>query len=263
MNKRWLIAAAVVCFSVTGLVAQSVLFDFDSAPAGSTLPIYLTVNGITAHFSGDPAWYNYSIQSAGVMGFTPAGFAGNCIYPSSVYLCDLLISFDRALSDASIMYSPQELATDSSCTMRITAYYGSRFVATNTYSIPTDQPATWPTGTLSIATSQPFTNLVIHYDKVPATGGDYGVIFMADNLVVTPWSAPYARIDSVTATVQGHTIITGVCVPFGTVTITATATLAQQFNYLGSAVAGGDGSFQFEDPDAASFPTRFYRVTYP
>ena len=67
--------------------------------------------------------------------------------------------------------------------MRITAYLGTTFVGTNTYSIP--QPGTWPTGTLSFSSTQPFDNVVIHYDREPITGGDYGPIFMADNFLVT------------------------------------------------------------------------------
>jgi hypothetical protein len=180
--------ALLVLFTVGQVRAQTVLFDFDNAPLYSPLPINLTVGGITAHFSANPAYYNYSIQRADVLGFTPAGFAGYCVYPSTVYLCDLLISFDRPLTAVSIMYAPEEYATDSSCTMRITAYLGSTFVGTNTYQI--QQPGTWPTGILSITTSQPFDNVVIHYDQPPPTGGDYGPIFMADNLVVTPAAAP-------------------------------------------------------------------------
>ena len=80
------------------------------------------------------------------------------------------------------MYAPEEYDTDSSCTMRITAYLGATFVGTNTYRIPV--PGTWPTGTLSFSSTQPFDNVVIHYDAPPVTGGDYGPIFMADNLTV-------------------------------------------------------------------------------
>ena len=182
------VTAALGLF-VTNLRAQTLLFDFDNAPLHTPLPINLTVGGITAHFSANPVFYNYSIQRpADVIGFTPAGFAGYCISPNTIYPCDLLISFDRPMNAASIMYAPEEYATDSSCTMRITAYLGTTFVGTNTYQIP--EPGTWPTGILSITTVQPFDNVVIHYDQPPPTGGDYGPIFMADNLLVTPAAAP-------------------------------------------------------------------------
>jgi hypothetical protein len=179
--------------------AQSVLFDFDNAPLHSPLPLDLTVGGITAHFSANPGYYNYSIQRADVLGFTPVGFAGYCIYPSTIYLCDLLVSFSQPLTSASILYAPEEYATDSSCTMRITAYLGTSLVGTNTFSI--DPPGTWPTGTLAITTVQPFDNVVIHYDAPPPTGGDYGPIFMADNLLVTVASAtPTATPETPTPT---------------------------------------------------------------
>jgi hypothetical protein len=180
--------AVALCFCVGETKARNVLFDFDNAPLHAPLPIDLTVGGITAHFSASPVYYNYSIQRADVLGFTPVGFAGYCVYPSQVYACDLLISFDRAMTAASILYAPEEYATDSSCRMRITAYMGATFVGTATYTIPV--PGTWPTGTLAITTTQPFDNVVIHYDAPPPTGGDYGPIFMADNLNVTPAAAP-------------------------------------------------------------------------
>lgn len=197
--------------------AQSVLFDFDNAPLHAPFPIDLTAGGITGHFSANPAYYNYSIQRADVLGFTPAGFAGYCIYPSTVYACDLLISFNHALVAASIMYAPEEYATDSSCTMRITAYLGATFVGTNTYSIPV--PGTWPTGTLSFSSTQPFDNVVIHYDAPPITGGDYGPIFMADNLTVT---VAATATPTPTATVAPTPIVTPT--PIGTATPTPAET---------------------------------------
>jgi Dockerin type I domain len=189
-----------ICFCLSEATAQSVLFDFDNAPLHSPLPVDLTVGGITAHFSASPAYYNYSIQRADVLGFTPVGFAGYCIYPNTIYACDLLISFDRTLSDVSILYAPEEYDTDSSCTMRITAYLGTTFVGTNTYTIPI--PGTWPTGTLSFSSTQPFNNVVIHYDQPPITGGDYGPIFMADNLWITEAQVPTA-LDAVSRKTHG------------------------------------------------------------
>ncbi len=188
MKTLLAILAAALGFYASQTKAQSVLFDFDNAPLHSPFPIDLTVSGITAHFSANPAYYNYSIQRADVLGFTPQGFAGFCIYPSTVYLCDLLIAFNQPMTAASILYAPEEYATDSSCTMRITAYMGTTFIGTATYTIPV--PGTWPTGTLAITTAQPFDNVVIHYDAPPPTGGDYGPIFMADNLWVTPAAEP-------------------------------------------------------------------------
>jgi hypothetical protein len=167
--------------------AHAVLFDFDNAPLQSPLPIVLTVGGITAHFSATAQ--GYSIQRADVMGFTPAGFSGLCIYPSSVYLADLIVDFDQPLTDFSIMYSPDELGCDDSCTMRATAYMDGVYVGTNTTTA--NPPGTWPTGVLTFSAGQGFNRVVVHYDSPPPTCQDYGVIFMADNMDVTA-AAPLA-----------------------------------------------------------------------
>ena len=161
--------------------AQSVLFDFDSAPLYTPLPLDVTVGSLTAHLSA--TGQGYSIQRADTLGFTPAGFAGHSIYPSSVYAADLLVSFSQTLQDFSIMYAPEEYACDTSATMRVTAYLGTTFVATATTTAPV--PGTWPTGVLALSAPQGFDNVVIHYDAAPPTGGDWGPIFMADNMIVT------------------------------------------------------------------------------
>ena len=184
---KCILVAITALLPLSGVKAQSVTFDFDSAPQYSSLPLDLTAGGITGHFSAGSSLYNYSIQAANVLGFTPPGFSGLCIYPSQVYAVDLLASFNTQLNAASVLYSPEEYGTDSSCTMRMTAYLGTTYVGTNTYQIP--HGGTWPSGTLSFTSTQPFDNIVIHYDAPPPTGGDYGPIFMADNLVVTPFGS--------------------------------------------------------------------------
>jgi len=146
------------------------------------LPLDVSVGSLTAHLSATGE--GYSIQRADTLGFTPAGFAGNSIYPSSVFAADLLVSFSEVLTDFSIMFAPEEYACDSSATMRVTAYMGTTFVATATATAPV--PGTWPTGVLSITAPQGFDNVVVHYDSPPPTGGDWGPIFMADNMSVTP-----------------------------------------------------------------------------
>jgi hypothetical protein len=176
--------AVITAFFIHTAQSQSITFDFDNAPQHAPLPLDLTAGGITGHFSSGSPFYNYSIQSADVLGFTPPGFSGLCIFPSTVFQSDLLVSFDTPLTSASILYAPEEYGTDSSCTMRMTAYLGTTYIGTNTYQIP--NPGTWPSGTLSFSSTSPFDNIVIHYDAPPPTGGDYGPIFMADNLVVTP-----------------------------------------------------------------------------
>lgn len=99
---KFVLAAILALLPLSGIKAQSVTFDFDSAPQYSPLPLDLTAGGITGHFSAGSTFYNYSIQAANVLGFTPPGFSGLCIYPSQVYAVDLLVSFDTQLNAASI-----------------------------------------------------------------------------------------------------------------------------------------------------------------
>ncbi len=167
------------------LSAQEVLFDFDNAPLYSSFPIDQTVSGITAHFSA--TGQGYSIQNADVLGFTPPGFAGHIIYPNSINLADLLIRFDKVLNNFSIMYSCQELGCDDAATMRVTAYINGSFVGTNTRTATF--PGTWPVDTLSCSFPLGFDSVVVHYDSPPPTCQDYGNIYMADNMRVTPLNA--------------------------------------------------------------------------
>jgi hypothetical protein len=169
------------------LSAQAVLFDFDNAPLSSPLPIDQTAGGITAHLSA--TGQGYSIQNANVHGFTPAGFGGRMIDPSSNNISDLQIRFDQTITFFSIMYSPQELGCDNSETMRVTAFMKGTMVGTNTRQVTF--PGTWPTDTLSCSFAHGFDSVVVHYDSRPPTCQDYGTIFLADNMVVIP-AAPTA-----------------------------------------------------------------------
>jgi hypothetical protein len=171
-------ALAVVCAAT----AQPVLFNFDNAPVHTSLPIDLTVGGITAHLSA--TGQGFSIQPADTLGFTPAGFSGLCIYPNSVYGADLLVGYSRTMTAFSIMFSPQELGCDDTATMRVTAYLNGAFAGTATAMA--SPPGTWPTGTLSITVPQGFNSVVVHYDHRPPSCQDYGTIFLADNMIVTP-----------------------------------------------------------------------------
>jgi Divergent InlB B-repeat domain len=159
----------------------SEFFDFDNAPFRSPLPIDLTSGYVTAHFAG--TGQGYSIQRADTMGFTPIGFAGLCIYPSSIYASDLQISFSTPLSDFSIMFADQELACDSTALMRVRAYRAGVEVGTSTARAPS--PGTWPTGTLRISVPSGFDTAVVHFDTPGTLCQDWGPIFMADNMVVT------------------------------------------------------------------------------
>ena len=178
-------AMSAFCMPASG---GTVLFDFNSGPQFAPLPLDLTVQGITAHFSA--TGQGFSIQdTAQVIGVLPTGFSGLGIVPSSVFPADLLVSFPQEqVTDFSIMVAPQELATDSTATLRVTAYMNGVFVGTNTSM--GSEPFLWPSSTLSFSSAQGFNSVVVHYDSPPPTGGDYGPIFVADNMLVTANSVP-------------------------------------------------------------------------
>ena len=87
-----------------------------------------------------------------------------------------------------MLYAPQELGCDDSATMKITASLGANLVGSNTAVAPV--PGTWPTGTLSFSSAQPFDSVVVHYESRPPTCQDWGPIFMVDDVVVTPVPEP-------------------------------------------------------------------------
>jgi hypothetical protein len=185
MKNQTLLVLSILSLLASQAGAQSVLFDFDSTPYHTPLPIDLTVGDITANFSGTGA--SYSIQIANISGITPVGFAGNCIYPNSVSPSDLIVSFSQDIQDTSIMYAPSEFGCDTSATMRITGYRNGVFVATSTATAP--NPGTWPTGVLTLSSPQGFNVVAIEYDAPPVCG-EWGPIFVADNMTVTPLPTP-------------------------------------------------------------------------
>lgn len=185
MKRRLFILAAFAALS-SGASASPVLFDFDSSPKYTPLPIEVTVGGITAHLSATGE--GFSVQAADTLGFTPAGFGGNCIYPSSVFQADLIISFSTQLSDFSIMFSTEEYGSDSAATMRATGFRNGVNVGTNTAMAP--NPGTWPVGTLTLSSATAFDKVVVHYDKPPVNGENWGPVFLADNMTVTAVPEP-------------------------------------------------------------------------
>lgn len=194
-----MILAGVVCFGAQS-PAQSVLFDFENASAGSSLPLNLTVGGITASFSSSGLGGFYIQQPQNTILYTPVGFSGNALIPSSIYGADLHIGFSQVLTNFSILYAPQELACDSSARMRVTVYMNGTFVGTATTNAVA---GTWPSETLSYSSMQGFNSAVVHYDAPPPTGGDYGVIFLADNMTVTPAPQPPAlKLSLLTGQIQ-------------------------------------------------------------
>lgn len=245
---------------VFGVAAQSVLFDFENAPVHTSLPLVVTSGGVTAQLSA--TGQGFSIQPANSMGFVPVGFSGNCIYPNSIYAADLQVSFSTLVSDFSILYAPQELACDSSATMRVTAYLNMAWVGTATTNA---QPGTWPSETLAISSSQAFNSVVVHYDKAPATGGDYGPIFMADNMSVTPAPPPIVLVQALCLP-NGAFQFSFANAPGSTNTVMVSTNAAlplTSWTALGGATEIAPGQFQFTDPQATNSSSRFYRVRSP
>ena len=240
--------------------AQTVLFDFENAARYSPLPISSTAGGITAQFSA--TGQGFSIQAANTMGFTPVGFSGNCIYPGSVYAADLIVSFSAPVTDFSILYAPQELACDSSATMRVTAYLNGALIGTATTNA---QAGTWPTETLRFSSAQGFDKVVVHYDKPPVTGGDFGPIFMADNMMVTPAPPPIVLANAVRQA-NGAFQFNFTNTPGLTCTVLASTNPASpvaNWSVLGAATEISPGQYQFTDLKAPNNPQCFYRVRSP
>lgn len=185
MKRRLFILTALAALSSSAF-ANPVVFTFDSSPKYTPLPIDVTEGGITAHLVGTN--YGFSVQAADTLGFTPPGFGGNCIYPDSIYAADLIITFSTLLSDFSIMFSTEEYGSDSAATMRATGSRNGIDVATNTAMAP--NPGTWPVGTLTLSSPTAFDTVVVHYDKPPVNGENWGPVFLADNMTVTAVPEP-------------------------------------------------------------------------
>lgn len=246
----WIILLSFLLIArVSTVSAQAVLFDFDNAPLYSSLPINLTVSGITAHLSA--TGQGYSIQNANVLGFTPQGFAGRIIYPNSIFLADLLISYDQTLSEFSIMYACQELGCDDAATMRVTAYMNGSFVGTSTKTAR--YPGTWPSDTLRCSFPQGFNSVVVHYANRPPTCQDYGVIYMADNMRVTVFT-PNPLSLNLTSVIQGFWNGTSMVNDFVTVYL---RNAASPYDKADSSMTllnnSGNGVLQFTNASAGNY----------
>ncbi|HTL56650.1 MAG TPA: hypothetical protein VL361_13280 [Candidatus Limnocylindrales bacterium] len=247
---------ALAAFLTLQAQAQNLLFDFENAPAHTSLPITVSTGGLIAQLSATDQ--GFSIQLANTMGFTPIGFAGNCIYPNSVFAADLLVSFSMSLTDFSILYAPQELACDSSATMRVTAYLDSVLIGT---AITNAQAGTWPSEILQFSSAQTFNRVVVHYDKAPVTGGDWGPIFMADNMKATVAPAPVVLEPAFL--LNGSFQLTFSARPGAAFEVLATTNLAHTVPYwsvLGIASEISPGAYLFTDPTSTNSLSGFYRV---
>lgn len=128
MNNRFsqILSMLVLMGASAPAGASTVLFDFNSgpihAPITSLFPLDLRVDGINARLPA--TGQGFSIQDTQqVILPLPTGFSGLGIAPASVFPADLLVSYpNEKVTDFSIMVAPQELNTDSTATMRVTAY---------------------------------------------------------------------------------------------------------------------------------------------
>ncbi len=75
-------------------------------------------------------------------------------------------------------------------------------------------------------------------------------------------TSPLVELVNTQTLANGHVLITAFGVPFQVHKVQATTDLIQAFTEIATVNAGGDGSFTFEDPIAAGFPARFYRVVF-
>ncbi len=257
--------AGFACSIVVGVAAQSVLFDFENAPANGQVPFNLTVGGITASFSKTGMGGFYVDLPQNTIKTIPAGFSGLCLNPTSLDAADLNVGFSIPLSDFSILYAAQELACDQSATMQVTAYLNGALAGSATTNATTLCPCTWQSQTLAFSSAQGFNSVVVRW-VAPGPGcQDYGPLFVADNMVVTPAPPPIVSTNptllsngalqfSFTNTPgQSFTVfsITNISVPFSNWTV------------LGGVTETAPGQFQFTDPQATNNQAHFYRVRSP
>ena len=240
---------------------QGILFDFENVAVHTPFPITLTVGGVTAQFSG--TGQGYSIQLPSSAGVVPVGFSGNCIYPNSIYGSDLTVTFSRSVTFFSILYAPHELACDTSATMRVMAYYDAVTRGTATTNA---QPGTWPSETLAITNAQGFNKVVVHYDAPPPPPPcDYGVIFMADNMMIIPAPPPIVLTGAVRLG-NGNFQFSFTNAPATACSIWATTNLsvpASNWTSLGAPIEVSPGQYQFTDTQSTGVAQHFYCVRVP
>jgi hypothetical protein len=145
--------------------------------------------------------------------------------------------------------------------MRVTAYLNGALVGTTTTNA---QAGTWPTETLRFSSTQIFNRVVVHYDKGPVTGGDWGPVFMADNMAVTP--APPIVLGHAAKLGTGAFQFTFTNAPSTSFTVFCSTNMSLPFTnwyLLGNPVELSSGNYQFTDLQATNRRQCFYRVSSP
>jgi hypothetical protein len=127
------------------------------------------------------------------------------------------------------------------------------------------QTGTWPSETLQFTSAQSFNSVVIHYDKPPVTGGDYGPIFLADNMAVIP-APPTIVLADATMLANGAFQFSFSNTPTTPFTVFGSTNLSlaiANWFLLGTATETSPGTYQFTDQPVANRPNYFYRVQSP
>ena len=107
--------------------------------------------------------------------------------------------------------------------------------------------------------------MVVHYDKPPITGGDWGPIFMADNMEVT-LAPPPIVLTSAAKLANGAFQFAFTHTPNTTFTVLAAANPAlsiTNWDVLGGVTEIASGQYQFADLEAINHPHRFYCIRLP
>jgi hypothetical protein len=146
--------------------------------------------------------------------------------------------------------------------MRVTAYLNGSSVGTATTNA---QAGTWPSETLRFSSTQTFNKVVIHYDKGPVTGGDWGPVFMADNMAVTP-APPPVVLGQATRLGNGAFQFSFTNTPSATFTVVCSTNMLlplTNWYVLGTATEISSGSYQYTDLQATNHSRCFYGVRSP
>jgi hypothetical protein len=117
---------------------------------------------------------------------------------------------------------------------------------------------------LSITTTQAFNHVVVHYDAKPPTCQDWGPIFMADNMNVTPM--PPIMLTHPTRLTNGTFQFSFTNTPSWPFTVLGATNPTLPFSNwttLTGLTEAPPGQFQFTDSQARNIPRRFYRVSSP
>lgn len=104
----------------------------------------------------------------------------------------------------------------------------------------------------------------LYYDPTDAANDYLGghVYPLAGGGAILPISTD-PKITAITRLLNGHILLQCLGVPNRSHTVQVSPDLVIPFTFLSSVTATADGSFQYEDFNAANFTQRFYRLAFP